>query len=330
MARSSTITAAHWAEEPDLEEMRSAADSSSDGESDYRSDASESGSDGEPWHHISAVKRTLLFGGTLAFAVVFVLGVAEVTTATTAPGQSRLPADTQLATASGEKPAARGALSLEEGVPTHVAPLLERGSDGVPLQADALASPYAPAAYAPALAENKRRRPAGSVKPQEKMHDGNVCDDSEELYAGLCYTKCSILTGQPLARRSTAFSCCPTADCHGNLFKMKTVSLLPCEGFDVSSSDGGIVCPHIRGECLTDEEQFLGKCYEKCSILTQGKFPKRFGAESCCDPEGIGGCWNFGNDYTNAKLNVGGGKGDGDAETPRASHFPLKYLTENN
>jgi len=187
---------------------------------------------------------------------------------------------------------------------------------------------------APLLAENiaapkyinKRRRP---LKPQEHMHDGDLCDDTEEMYGGLCYTKCSILTGIPEARRSTAFSCCPTSDCHGNVLKMKTASLIPCQGYDVSSSDGGIACPHIRGECLTDEEQFMGECFEKCSKLTGGKFPKRIAAATCCIPDGELGCLNFHNDDTNAKLNTGGGAGDHDASTPRGSHFPLLYLTES-
>eukprot|EP00929_Paragymnodinium_shiwhaense_P000712 TRINITY_DN10094_c0_g1_i1.p1 TRINITY_DN10094_c0_g1~~TRINITY_DN10094_c0_g1_i1.p1 ORF type:complete len:368 (-),score=79.43 TRINITY_DN10094_c0_g1_i1:287-1390(-) len=197
-------------------------------------------------------------------------------------------------------------------------------------QAQATAPP-APAvgnsnSWMPPTPKNQRRRPL--LKPSEHLHDGNVCDDTEELYDGLCYTKCSTLLGIPEARRSTSFSCCPTSDCHGNVFKMKTASLIPCQGYDVSSQDGGKACPHIRGECLTDEEQFMGECFEKCEKLTNGKFPKRIAAATCCNPDGQFGCWNVHNDDTNANLNVGGGAGDHDGSTPRASHFPLKYLTE--
>jgi len=189
-----------------------------------------------------------------------------------------------------------------------------------------VATPASAVATAPAGAVNTRRVP--SVKPAENMHDGNFCDDTEELYAGLCYTKCSILTGIPTARRSTAFSCCPTSDCHGNVFKMKTVSLLPCHGYAVSSADEGKACPHEEGACLADEEQFMGECYEKCELLTNGRFPKRIAAASCCNPDAVGGCLNLMNDRTMGKLMVGGGKGDADASTPSTPHFPLKSVTE--
>eukprot|EP00929_Paragymnodinium_shiwhaense_P077636 TRINITY_DN39_c0_g1_i1.p1 TRINITY_DN39_c0_g1~~TRINITY_DN39_c0_g1_i1.p1 ORF type:complete len:277 (+),score=55.79 TRINITY_DN39_c0_g1_i1:85-915(+) len=182
------------------------------------------------------------------------------------------------------------------------------------------------AASKQSVAKNTRRRP--TVKPYEHLHDGNTCEDSEELYAGLCYTKCSVLMGLSAAHRVSAFTCCPTPDCHGNLLKMKTASLLPCQGFDVSSADAGKACPHEQGACLKDEEQFLGECYEKCETLTEGKFPKRIAAATCCNPDAEGGCLNISNDRTMPRLNVGGGQGDADASTPAGPHFPLKRLTE--
>jgi len=148
------------------------------------------------------------------------------------------------------------------------------------------------------------------------------------MYLGLCYTKCSVLTGIPTAHRVTAFSCCTRNDCHRNILKMKTVSLLPCHGFDVSSADEGKACPHAEGVCLENEEQFLGSCYEKCELLTEGKFPKRTGAASCCDPDATGGCLAFWNDESAGKFNVGGGRGDDDPSTPSQPHWPLKSVTE--
>eukprot|EP00929_Paragymnodinium_shiwhaense_P053982 TRINITY_DN2705_c0_g2_i1.p1 TRINITY_DN2705_c0_g2~~TRINITY_DN2705_c0_g2_i1.p1 ORF type:complete len:297 (-),score=68.63 TRINITY_DN2705_c0_g2_i1:291-1115(-) len=176
--------------------------------------------------------------------------------------------------------------------------------------------------------KNTRRKP--SIKPFEHKHDHNTCDDSEELYAGLCYTKCSVLTGFSAAHRVSAFTCCPTPDCHGNVFKMKTSSLVPCQGYDVSSADMGKACPHEEGACLKDEEQFLGECFETCDKLTEGKFPKRIAAATCCNPDAEGGCLNLGNDRTKSALNVGGGGGDGDASTPAEAHMPLKSLTESS
>lgn len=302
------------------------------GQSDYAESGSEysgsgsdasSGSDAESRSHGSPMKILLVVGGTLALALVVVVGFVGSNTLPAFPQSSSAPSTAQTLLIAKPAPSkARETLTIRSSP--------AKDTDGVPLKADAYASPQAPQPLAMAqLAVNRRHRPT-SLKPEENMHDGNTCDETEELYAGLCYTKCSILTGFKDARRSTAFSCCPTSDCHGNVFRMQTVSLIPCQGYDVSSSDKGKACPHIRGECLEDEEQFMGECFEKCSLLTDGKFPHRIAAASCCNPEGTGGCWNFGNDDTNAKLNVGGGKGDGDASTPRASHFPLKYLTEKN
>jgi len=185
-------------------------------------------------------------------------------------------------------------------------------------------TPVIPAAAAPV---NMRRAPRKSVLPDEHMHDGNICDDTEELLAGLCYTKCSILTNSTHAHRFSAFSCCETEDCHANVFKMKTASLIPCSGFDVSSADGGIACPHLRGTCLTDEEQFLGECYEKCSTLTNGTYPNRVAAMSCCNTEGVG-CLDPFNEWTKPAFFAGGGNGDHNAETPRKPHFPEKVFAE--
>lgn len=302
---------------------------SSDSDVERRTEG-DTDNEGEPWHHVSRVKRVLLFGGTLAFALVFVVGVAGTASSGALPPPNKMmnvPAETQLAvtkTGSGVgAPAVRGALAT--------GPASAYAGESSMAPPANVSGPVAQTAPTP-LVENKRRKPAASLKPAENMWDGNSCDDSEELYAGLCYTKCSILTGKPQAKRLTAFSCCPTSDCHSDvskILKLQTASLVPCHGYDVSSADGGVACPHVQGACLEDEEQFMGECFEKCSILTHGKYTQRVAAASCCNPGGtMFGCFNFGNDYTNANLNVGGGAGDGDASTPSGSHFPLKSLTE--
>eukprot|EP00929_Paragymnodinium_shiwhaense_P074437 TRINITY_DN3809_c0_g1_i1.p1 TRINITY_DN3809_c0_g1~~TRINITY_DN3809_c0_g1_i1.p1 ORF type:complete len:345 (-),score=64.48 TRINITY_DN3809_c0_g1_i1:489-1523(-) len=331
---------------------------SSSEESDT-SDLAGSSSDGEPWHHISRAKRVLIFGGTMAFVAVFVVLVASAAMTPAIPPPPVPVAETPQVTSTAH-PQLRGALDAEGAAtfskasstapPTATTRPAAQPSTAAPTE-PMPAFPELPPGLAPeapaaaTIAEgsaqsgqpwvtvmegaNKRRRPSQpALKPNEQLHDGNVCDDTEELYAGLCYRKCSMLTGIPTATRFTAFSCCPTGDCPGNVLKLKTASMLPCRGYDVSSQDGGKACPHVRGECLVDEEQFGGECFEKCSILTNGKFPKRIGAASCCNPDGPGGCLNFGNDETKGSLNVGGGAGDSDSSTPRRSHYPLKYLTE--
>jgi len=163
-----------------------------------------------------------------------------------------------------------------------------------------------------------------NLRPLEDRHDGNVCGFGEELYAGLCYKQCSLLTNGQAAIRTSSWTCCEQHPCgllheHGAVGKT-----LLCNGFDVSG-DGG--CPHKPGACLVDEELHLGMCYKKCSLLTQGRFPHRFAAATCCKQHGLG-CLNLLNDLTSKSFDVGGGSGDGDASTPSEAHLPEQQLTE--
>jgi hypothetical protein len=174
---------------------------------------------------------------------------------------------------------------------------------------------------------NARRVPPTSVTPDEHMHDGNPCDDSEELFMGLCYTKCADLTEGAYMTRKSAFTCCEQPNCGANLFKMKTSSILPCKGYDVSSADGGTACPHAVGTCLKDEELFGGECFEKCSVLTDGTHPNRVGAATCCKTHGVR-CLDPFNDWTAKSFAAGGGAGDDDSQTPQGAHYPLQRLTE--
>eukprot|EP00930_Biecheleria_cincta_P034795 TRINITY_DN23997_c0_g1_i1.p1 TRINITY_DN23997_c0_g1~~TRINITY_DN23997_c0_g1_i1.p1 ORF type:complete len:437 (-),score=39.31 TRINITY_DN23997_c0_g1_i1:46-1317(-) len=159
--------------------------------------------------------------------------------------------------------------------------------------------------------------------PIENLHDNNVCDDSEELYGGLCYKKCSLLTQGSHPIRTSSWTCCQQHPCTLNQVG-KIGTTIACDGYDVGSSTR---CPHAPGTCLTDEEFFLGQCYEKCSLLTQGEFPTRVGPASCCKTSGMG-CLDPRKDQTNADFNRGGGQGDNDPSTPRQSHGPLINLTE--
>merc|ERR1719343_391059 len=82
------------------------------------------------------------------------------------------------------------------------------------------------------------------------MHDGNTCPDDEEAHAGLCYKKCSLLTGDHSVRTS-AFSCCKESPC--SLFNQQ-VKFRICTGFDVAGDSQGGGCPHNNGACYVDEE----------------------------------------------------------------------------
>jgi len=163
------------------------------------------------------------------------------------------------------------------------------------------------------------------LRPKEHMHDGNTCEDNEEIYAGLCYNKCDILTDGLYPIRTTAFSCCRSHPC--GLTNQKLVSEAPCHGYDVNG-DGG--CPHRPGACLTDEEMFLGLCYGKCSLLTNGTFNNRAGPATCCKEKGELNCLNpfSGNSKLSVFFDVAGGKGDNSSATPGRVHGPLEIVTE--
>merc|ERR1712137_1531753 len=107
------------------------------------------------------------------------------------------------------------------------------------------------------------------------MDDGNICEDGEEMNDNLCYKSCGSLTNGAFPFRTTAFSCCSSQPCYGVAFVDQNVS----ESFFVDKK-GDI--PHPPGACLLDEEYLLGRCYKKCSVLTNGTFPYRAAAASCC------------------------------------------------
>eukprot|EP00440_Ansanella_granifera_P001284 gb/GFBE01001382.1/.p1 GENE.gb/GFBE01001382.1/~~gb/GFBE01001382.1/.p1 ORF type:complete len:265 (+),score=55.14 gb/GFBE01001382.1/:1-795(+) len=154
------------------------------------------------------------------------------------------------------------------------------------------------------------------------LYDGNICEDDEELFQGLCYKKCSILTAGASAVRNSAFSC---GKSHGfvELFKSKVSSFVPCRGFDVAGDIAGKGCPHKPGACLPDEELSLGKCYKKCSLLTHGVYPFRTTADTCCKTNQLLQCMIPTFTKMSSKFGVGGGYGK-DA----VAHDPEARLTE--
>jgi len=200
------------------------------------------------------------------------------------------------------------------------------GPDGVahmpeaPPDADATPSP----SQAPTVVMSAPVVVPGNLEPAEHRHDGNLCGDNEELYAGLCYKNCSLLTKGEAPIRTSSWTCCEKRPCgllheHGSAGRA-----LLCNGFDIGG-DGS--CPHKPGACLVDEELDLGVCFKKCGLLTGGRFPFRFAAATCCKERGLG-CLNFRNDLTSPTFDVGGGGGDGDAATPAEPHLPQQSLTE--
>lgn len=181
-------------------------------------------------------------------------------------------------------------------------------------------------ADAPQQQSDQHQDPESALVPQENKNDGNACGDDEEESNGLCYKKCSLLTGSAYPIRTSAWTCCRRKPC--NLFNMMhNVGL--CSGFDVAGDvEGRGACPHAAGACLKDEELHLGMCYKKCSLL-EPDFPFRFAAETCCVTSGFS-CLTKGNSRTSPHYAVGGGAGDSDKSTPRKVHKPLRRFTERS
>lgn len=184
-------------------------------------------------------------------------------------------------------------------------------------------------AGASATAQSASPQATSSLEPMENLHDGNVCGNDEEFLSGLCYMKCTILTSGTYPIRTTPFTCCESHPCLANQ-KISGTPLTPCTGFDVGGNINGEEgeCPHTPGTCLVDEEMFLGTCYKKCSLLTEGTHPTRIAAGSCCTSTGLA-CLNPFNIKTDLMAyNVGGGAGDHNQATPAVAHAPLAFLTE--
>lgn len=137
---------------------------------------------------------------------------------------------------------------------------------------------------------------------------GSDCLRNEEPHAGLCYKSCKNLTNGEMPIRTSPFECCAGSDfaaCVSGAGKTKFSS-----DFGVGGGQGEKALPHSpsdinsdnlgsspnRGpplKCLDDEEDFMGICYKKCSLLTQGSKNYRTGPDSCCSSAGSGGIFSF-------------------------------------
>eukprot|EP00437_Effrenium_voratum_P015224 CAMPEP_0181455512 /NCGR_PEP_ID=MMETSP1110-20121109/30797_1 /TAXON_ID=174948 /ORGANISM="Symbiodinium sp., Strain CCMP421" /LENGTH=287 /DNA_ID=CAMNT_0023579901 /DNA_START=64 /DNA_END=927 /DNA_ORIENTATION=+ len=177
------------------------------------------------------------------------------------------------------------------------------------------------------------------LTPKENLHDDNPCGDDEELFEALCYSKCSILTGGMKPVRCAAHICEPLNQngqhkCELSRNAIESVlsspSLMPCHGYDVAGTrEGKKRCPHPPGICLKDEELYLGTCFKKCNILTNGAFPHRKAFATCCKADSLFQCLMPGQAKTDQAFAEGGGFGDHDPNTPAQAHAPMESLTES-
>lgn len=199
-------------------------------------------------------------------------------------------------------------------------------------------APSQPAA-APSTAAKAPASALDSLTPKENLHDNNPCADDEELFESLCYAKCSILSAGMKPVRCAAHICEPV-DSNGEhkcqlsqnaiASILSSPSLMPCHGYDIAGTrEGKKRCPHAPGICLKDEELYLGTCFKKCSVLTNGAFPHRKAFATCCKAESLFQCLMPGEAKTDQAFAEGGGFGDHDPNTPSQAHAPMTSLTES-
>jgi len=171
-------------------------------------------------------------------------------------------------------------------------------------------------------------KPSQAQAPSENTQDGNTCNDDEELFEGLCYKKCSLLTQGTHPIRTTSMSCCnadKAADCN---FKNQEVSVKICGGYDVAGNVNGqtSACPHAEGGCYENEELFLGQCYKKCSEVAGAEYTKRITSWSCCKASDMSDCNPFGE---NVKSSTDFAVSGEDTSTNSISaHAPIKSIDE--
>jgi hypothetical protein len=103
------------------------------------------------------------------------------------------------------------------------------------------------------------------------------CADNEELFAGLCYKRCSALTSGSHSLRLSEFTC-QCDDARDDCLEPKLSGSTSCQGHSVSGQGG---CPYSPTSCPPGEEPFRGQCYTTCSSLTSGRFSRRIGKATC-------------------------------------------------
>jgi len=109
------------------------------------------------------------------------------------------------------------------------------------------------------------------------------CLKDEEEFAGLCYMKCSLLTGGRAPYRLSNTFCCHS----DNQFFCTLLQNQQAISPSLAVGGGAAIhnnphAPGVGGICVLDKEPYQGLCYAKCSDLTNGKSPHRTGPFTCC------------------------------------------------
>jgi len=152
----------------------------------------------------------------------------------------------------------------------------------------------------------------------DKGNESHIkCRVDEEYLNLLCYRKCSLLTEGLFPIRTSPVTCCQAHPC--GLFNQRH-DIGFCSGFSVAGGDKKS-CPHTPGDCLEDEEFFVGQCYKRCSLLTNNEFTHRVAPATCCKIYSPFLCLMPASPRarTSAEFDRGGGNG-----TEAAVHGPLR------
>lgn len=159
--------------------------------------------------------------------------------------------------------------------------------------ADCLAGKIVPtskASFEAGGGTGEKRQPHAPDKAVQHSGDMGVngdCQPQEEKFNGVCYQKCSMLTGGLLGHRKGPMTCCKDNAFFTSFFTCLVPSRVQTDAaLSVGYSSSGLkVGPHPPGmsvKCLQDEERFAGLCYKSCSKLTNGTMPYRIEVTACC------------------------------------------------
>ena len=110
-----------------------------------------------------------------------------------------------------------------------------------------------------------------------------TCLKDEELFAGLCYMKCSLLTAGKAQQRIGNTMCCSTDNdflcTFLQNFQSNSPSMAIGGGAAINNSPHA---PGVGGVCNGKQDTYQGLCYPSCASLTNGQSPHRVGNFACC------------------------------------------------
>jgi len=192
--------------------------------------------------------------------------------------------------------------------------VLAREADGMPGMPPVTAN--APSPYGGTIGSWNGKAPQ-ATSINDAATPGLHCEKNEELFLGMCYKNCTLLTGGIYSIRFAPNGCCKNLPCM-TPSEVDMQGFAPGTGYMVSAAGDGHY-PHSPGQCSGNEESHLGMCYKKCSLLTSNAYPMRVAANTCCKQSP---CWNPFNLQTKGEYCEGFGVGGGMSREDKCPHKP--------